>query len=176
GGAWVKLVTRGAAQASAVVVVDGREVSRHRLDAADELHWEYSVRLGDEEVREWCDGRELVRVANGRTTRSPVPGPDASPDEPWCFSAWTGVVDGWLVELLRPVDLLSRVVVADVVADGGAVRVAARPRGNEPSPYSGLAVPDGRSLDLLLDVGSGCFTEAVVTAAGSVRRYRVTLA
>ncbi|GAA1086896.1 hypothetical protein GCM10009642_27410 [Nocardiopsis metallicus] len=47
------------------------------------------------------------------------------------------------------------------------MRVAARPLGNEPSPYSGFSVPDGRSLSLRLDGGLGYLTEVVVTSPGS---------
>ncbi|WP_017582290.1 hypothetical protein [Nocardiopsis valliformis] len=178
---WLTLVSRsGSFDARASFVRGGADAhgggegarSEHRLGVDDPLHWEYTVSTGGREARWSCDGDELVHVTDERTFRSPVPH-GSDPDEPWYFSTWLAVVDTWLVEMVRPVDLLARVLVDAVEEEDGGergfVRVAARPLGNEPSPYSGFSVPDGRSLSLRLDAGLGYLTEVVVTSPGGGR-------
>ncbi|GAB3953976.1 hypothetical protein GCM10028832_09130 [Streptomyces sparsus] len=180
---WLSLVTRTSVAAATATVTltepDGphRQLSEHRLAADDLRHWTYEVRGDGEEERRSCDGRELVQTAGGRTVRSAFPAAPAPTDDPWYFSSWPGVVDAWLVEMLRPVDLLARVVVSavDPAQAGAEVQMRATPMGNEPSPYSGFAQPDGRSLTLLLDARRGCFSEVTVTHAGeSGRAHRLT--
>ncbi|WP_304455451.1 hypothetical protein [Nocardiopsis sp. YSL2] len=169
---WLTLVSRSGSFDARATFVRGGVESEHRLGADDPLHWEYTVSTAGREARWSCDGGELRHVTEGRTFRNPVPG-GADPDEPWYFCSWLAVVDTWLVEMVRPVDLLARVLVDSVEEEGGGehgfVRVAARPMGNEPSPYSGFSVPDGRSLGLRLDVGLGCLTEVAVTSADGAR-------
>lgn len=180
---WLSSVTRtsvGTATATVTLTEPGgppRQVSEHRLSADDLLHWTYAVRSDGEEVQWSCDGRELTRTAGGRTVRSTVPTAPPPTDAPWYFSSWPGAVDAWLVEMLRPVDLLARVVVSavDPAQAGAEVQMRATPLGNEPSPYSGFAHPDGRSLSLLLDTRRGCFREVTVTHPGeSGRAHRLT--
>lgn len=168
--AWLSLVTRTSATATATVTAttaDGtvRERSEHLLQAEDLLHWSYTARGDGDELRQSCDGAELILVAHGRSTRTAVPPQPSFPDDPWYFYSWPGVVDAWLVEMLRPVDLLARVVVSSIEGDG-PVRITATPLGNEPSPYNGLTIPDGRALSLVLDVDRGYFTEATTTRPG----------
>lgn len=177
---WLTLLSRsGSFDARAAFVRGGPDAhaegegsrSEHRLGVDDPLHWEYTVSAGGREVRWSCDGDELLHVTDERTFRSPVPS-GADPDEPRYFCSWLAVVDTWLVEMVRPVDLLARVLVDAVEGDEGErgfVRLAARPLGNEPSPYSGFSVPDGRSLSLRLDVGLGCLTEVAVTSSAGGR-------
>lgn len=174
-GSWLALVSRsGPFDASATLVRDGPggggTTSEYRLSVDDPMHWEYTTSAGGRETHWSCDGAELLHVTDERTFRSPVP-EGTDPDEPWYFSSWLAVVDAWLVEMVRPVDLLARVLVTSVEEDNerGAVRVVAEPLGNEPSPYNGFSVPDGRSLSLLLDVGLGCLAEAVVTSSDGMR-------
>ncbi|WP_253669794.1 hypothetical protein [Streptoalloteichus tenebrarius] len=136
-----------------------RERSEHVLEAEDLLRWSY-VAFGDgDEVHQSCDGVELVQAAHGRSTRTRVAG------GPEFFSSWPGVVDAWLVEMLRPVDLLARVAVSSITGDR-LVRMTATPLGNEPSPYNGFSIPDGRTLAMSLDMERGCFTGAAVTRPG----------
>lgn len=147
----------------------GSATSEHRLAAEDPMHWEYMVSAKGRESRWSCDGHELRHVTEEREFRTPVP--DWSvPDEPWYFSSWLAVVDTWLVEMVRPMDLLARVLITSIDggSEHGAVRVVAEPLGNEPSPYSGFSVPDGRSLSLWLDVGLGCLTQVEVTSTDGV--------
>ncbi len=186
-GSWLTLVSRsGSFDARAVVVRGGPDTrgggdasrSEHRLGVDDPLHWEYTVSTEGRVARWSCDGDELLHVTDERTFRSPVPD-GSDPDEPRYFCSWPAVVDTWLVEMVRPVDLLARVLVDAVEEDErehGSMRVAARPLGNEPSPYSGFSVPDGRSLHLRLDVGLGCLTEVVVTSSSGGGSWIHTLA
>ncbi|WP_143174182.1 hypothetical protein [Streptoalloteichus hindustanus] len=142
-----------------------RERSEHVLEADDLLRWSYTARGGGDELLQSCDGEELVHSEHGRTTRTPLPTPSASPDDPLYFYSWPGVVDAWLVEMVRPVDLLARVTVSSISGDT-PVRITARPLGNERSPYNGFSVPDGRLLAMVLDVERGCFTDVTVTRPG----------
>ncbi|GHC83774.1 hypothetical protein GCM10007079_25180 [Nocardiopsis terrae] len=187
-GSWLALVSRsGSFDARATLVRAGSEVhgggeglrSERRLGVADPLHWEYTVSTGGRQDRWSCDGDELSHVTDERRFRSPVPD-GVDPDEPRYFSSWLAVVVTWLVEMVRPVDLLARVLVDSVEEEGegerGSVRLAARPLGNEPSPYSSFSVPDGRSLSLKLDVGPGCLTEVAVTSPeGACSVHTLTL-
>ena len=151
--------------------------SEFRLAADDPLHWEYTISAGGRETRWSCDGGELLHVTDGRKLRNPVP-EGTDPDEPLYFSSWLAVVDTWLVEMVRPVDLLARVLVTSIEEDAerAFVRVGAEPLGNEPSPYNGFSVPDGRSLALLLDVDLGCLAEvAVIFPDGARSTHTLTL-
>jgi hypothetical protein len=179
---WLSLVTRSSVtEVTASVTVPELEetswgVSEYRLQAEDMLHWSYTSRAGGEEVHLFCDGREMVHVFGGKQIRSKVPKEFSSMDDPWYFYSWPGVVDSWLVEMLRPVDLLARVVVSSVEVQDvdGLIRMEAEPMGNEPSPYSGFSIPDGRTLSLVLDVDHGCFNEVTVTSSPESRRvYRL---
>ncbi|WBB73562.1 hypothetical protein O7602_28505 [Micromonospora sp. WMMD1128] len=178
-GRWLSLVTRDSVRSAVarVETVDLTVLSEHRLHADDLLHWSYAVRQGDDDVRRSCDGRELVQpTANGKPVRSQVPTEQIG-DDPWYFYSWPGVVDAWFVEMLRPVDLLARIVVSAVAGpdDAGLIRITATPMGNEPSPYNGFAVPDGRSLRLVLDVERGCLlTVTVDRAGGPTLTHRLT--
>ncbi|MCC5032872.1 hypothetical protein DMH02_006390 [Streptomyces sp. WAC 00631] len=171
---WLPLVTRDSVSTATATVTltepggTAREVSEHRLQADDLLHWSYTVRSDGEETRQSCDGQEMTHIAGGNPIRSKVPAAFDSTDDPWYFYSWLGVVDTWLVEMVRPVDLLARVVVStvDTPVPDGTVRIQATPMGNEPSPYSGFSMPDGRSLTLLLDVDRGYFTEVAVSHPG----------
>lgn len=186
-GSWLTLVSRsGSFDARAVLVRGGPDTrgggdasrSEHRLGVDDPLRWEYTVSTEGRVARWSCDGDELLHVTDERTFRSPVPD-GSDPDEPRYFCSWQAVVDTWLVEMVRPVDLLARVLVDAVEEDGrehGSMRVVARPLGNEPSPYSGFSVPDGRSLHLRLDVGLGCLTEVAVTPSSGEGSWIHTLA
>ncbi|MGW8439350.1 hypothetical protein ACWGKS_29790 [Nocardiopsis sp. NPDC055879] len=186
-GSWLTLVSRsGSFDARAVVVRGGPDTrgggdasrSEHRLGVDDPLRWEYTVSTEGRVARWSCDGDELLHVTDERTFRSPVPD-GSDPDEPRYFCSWPAVVDTWLVEMVRPVDLLARVLVDAVEEDErehGSMRVVARPLGNEPSPYSGFSVPDGRSLHLRLDVGLGCLTEVAVTSSSGGGSWIHTLA
>lgn len=174
-GSWLARVSRsGPFDASARLVNEGSggggAASEYRLGVDDPLHWEYTASVGGRETHWACDGAQLLHVTGERTFRSPVP-EGADPDEPWYFSSWMAVVDAWLVEMVRPVELLARVLVtsAEEEGEGGAVRVAAEPLGSEPSPYNGFSVPDGRSLSLLLDVGLGYLAEVAVTTSDGAR-------
>jgi hypothetical protein len=180
---WLSLVTRGSVTAATATVTAtepggiARELSEHQLQADDLLHWSYMLRSGGEEVHQSCDGREMVRVVGGNSIRSQVPAEPVSMDDPWWFYSWAGVVDAWLVEMLRPVDLLARVVLSSIEGHypDGLVRIEAAPMGNELSPYNGFSVPDGRALSLVLDVDGGCFTEVTVTHPGqATRTHRLT--
>lgn len=179
---WLSLVTRGSVTTAAATVTvtepDGstRQVSKHQLQATDLLHWVYTVRDGEREVRHICDGRELVRPTGRHPTRSAVPAVP-SLDDPWYFYSWPGVVDTWLVEMLRPVDLLARIVVSSIsdTSTKSLVCIDAVPMGNEPSPYSGFSIPDGRSLKLFLDVDHGCLAEVMAQHSDGVEyTYRLT--
>ncbi|MBN3932902.1 hypothetical protein IQ279_25395 [Streptomyces verrucosisporus] len=184
---WLSRVTRATVTgATATVTVTGpdgtaREVSEHHLRADDLLHWSYTVRSDGQETHQSCNGREMTHIVGGNRLRSQVPTGPASVDDPWYFYSWPGAVEGWLVEMVRPVDLLARVVVSSVDTRGtrGTVRIRATPLGNEPSPYSGFSVPDGRSLRLSLDTERGCFTDVTVTHPGETGQthhlvYRLT--
>ncbi|MFD0773500.1 hypothetical protein ACFQZ2_06120 [Streptomonospora algeriensis] len=145
------------------------EASSHYLQADDWLHWDYSIRDERGEARHTCDGTAIRSTLPGRseTRHSPVPDPP-SRDDPLHFCSWIAFTQGWFVEMLRPIDLLARVLVTSIrPPDGeGRVRISAEPMGNEPSPYSGFGLPDGRRLDLLLDTRLGCFTEVTVAHQG----------
>ncbi|MTE20530.1 hypothetical protein F0L17_15735 [Streptomyces sp. TRM43335] len=172
--AWLSRVTRTAVTAATATVTvtepggAAREVSEHHLRADGPLRWSYTVREGGRETHRSCDGRETTHVVGGNPLRSKVPTGSDPTDDPWYFHSWPGVVDGWLVEMLRPVDLLARVVVSAVETTGpdASVRIRATPMGSEPSPYNGFSVPDGRSLCLSLDAERGCFTDVTVTHPG----------
>lgn len=180
---WLSLVTRDsvtAATATVTVTEPGetaRELSEHRLQADGLLHWSYTVSGGGEQVHQSCDGREVVRVVGGNQIRSQVPTEPVSVDDPWYFYSWPGVVDAWLVEMLRPVDLLARVAVSSVDDQDRErlVWIDAAPMGNEPSPYNGFSIPDGRALSMVLDIDRGCFTEVTVIGPDEARlTHRLT--
>lgn len=166
------------ATAQVVLIEPGeaeREVSVHWLQADDWLHWDYTVSEGGEQARHFCDGTTMVNTdSRGERIRSPVP---ASPsvDNPLYFCSWLAFVNGWFVEMLRPVDLLARALVSsvDVPDEQGRLRITAEPMGSEPSPYSGFALPDGRRLELILDVRRGCFTEVTVHPGDPRAKHRV---
>ncbi|WBB93691.1 hypothetical protein [Verrucosispora sp. WMMC514] len=168
---WLSLVTRDAvASATATVGTTGpdgtvQHLSEHRLAASGLLRWSYTVSDADGEVHRRCDGRHLVQVSgDGEQLSSPVPEED-SRDDPRYFYSWPAVVDAWLVEMLRPVDLLSRVVVSAVTEPDatGLVHIDASPLGNEPSPYHGFALPDRRTLRIVLDPERGCLVAVTVS-------------
>ncbi|MBB6118444.1 hypothetical protein [Nocardiopsis algeriensis] len=150
---------------------------RYRISARDLLHWEYTVdEAGATVLRQACDGRELVQDSGRGPLRSPVPGHDTV-DDPRYFYSWVGAVDTWLVEMLRPVDLLARVRVTSVAEEpsGTGLRIGALPLGSEPSPYSGFSMPDGRTLDMVLDPGRGLLVRVGIRAAdGSLIDYSLT--
>ncbi|MFC4336830.1 hypothetical protein [Salininema proteolyticum] len=125
--------------------------SRHDLRASDLTRWRYEVESDGETTVQYCDGITLDFSMAGRTSTTPVPSGE-EPDDPLFFYSWIGVVDTWLVEMLRPAELLSRLEIASIAApQDGEVHIDATPLGNEPSPYSGIALPDGRRLELLFD-------------------------
>ncbi|SCL25544.1 hypothetical protein GA0070616_3125 [Micromonospora nigra] len=179
---WLSLVTR-AAVTSAVATVETadpsgvvRVVSEHHLRAESLLRWSYAVKDDHGESHSSCDGRELVQVSGTRKpVRSRVPD-ESAVDDPWYFYSWPAAVDAWFVEMLRPVDLLARVVVSTVEQDAaGAVHIGAGPMGNEPAPYNGFSLPDGRALRITLDTARGCLSEVLVSTAGRpARTYRLT--
>lgn len=152
------------------------------LHAEDWLHWDYTLRDERGEARHSCDGAAIRSTVpgHGEKRHSPVPDPPTR-DDPLYFCSWMAFTPGWFVEMLRPVDLLARVLVTSMDAPDseGRVRIAAEPMGSEPSPYSGLSLPDGRRLDLDLDTRLGCFTEATVVhrdpaAPSRSSSYRLT--
>lgn len=171
---WLPLLARSSvATVTATVTVTepggtAREVSVHDLHAESLLQWSYTVRIEGRETSRTCDGREMSDSTGRRPVKSEVPPTTASMDEPWYFYSWPGAVDGWLVEMLRPVDLLARVVITslDRTSRGTELRIEAEPMGSESSPYSGFSLPDGRSLLLSLDIEQGCFTDVTVIHPG----------
>ncbi|MBQ1050464.1 hypothetical protein KBX50_18555 [Micromonospora sp. C51] len=167
---WLSLMTRDAVtSASASVGTTGphdtfEQVSEHRLRATSMLSWSYTARDDHGEMRWCCDGQNLVQVrVDGERLSSPVPGEDTL-DDPRYFYSWPAVVDAWFVEMLRPVDLLARVVVSAVTGPdaSGLIHLEASPMGNEPSPYNGFSLPDRRALRIALDPERGCLVTVTV--------------
>ncbi|GGM76163.1 hypothetical protein GCM10012275_53650 [Longimycelium tulufanense] len=126
--------------------------SVHELDAEDLLHWTHRMRdeRSGETLETACDGRELTRTNGTHTAVSDLPA-EWSLDDPRHFYTWLAIDDTWLVEMIRPFDFLAKLLLTDQRAEGGNLILAGEPLGNEPSPYNGFAVPDGRQIVAFLE-------------------------
>ncbi|MFW6641599.1 hypothetical protein ACOALZ_16345 [Nocardiopsis algeriensis] len=165
-------MTRESARACGLVMrtEDGGRASgstrRHRLAARGLLDWEYTVTEGGTTVfRQLCEGQEAARTSTDGSLG--VPAPRRGGVDDFCRSPWTEAVDTWLVEMLRPADLLARIRVTSVEEGpcGVGMRLGALPRGDRTPFYQGLAVPDGRTLDMLLDPERGLLLQVRVRTA-----------
>ncbi|WP_143174227.1 hypothetical protein [Streptoalloteichus hindustanus] len=167
---WLSLVSRSAVSVAAratTLGADGsvRTRSEHVLHADSLMRWSYTAQGSDHERYQFCDGAELFHSERGTSTSTPARPPAGCPDDTWPDCSWPAVVDAWLVEMVRPLDLLARVTISSISGDR-LVRITAEPLSNQPSPYNGLSVPDGRTVAVVLDVDRGCLTEGTITRPG----------
>ncbi|MCX9191889.1 hypothetical protein C3Y87_10770 [Carbonactinospora thermoautotrophica] len=159
--------TRAEGVRATVVTVDETGAptteSVHELDAQDLLHWTYRMR--DERTGETldatCNGHQITRTDGTYTAVSELP-VTPTRDDPRYFYTWLAIDDTWLVEMLRPVDLLARVLVTEARPEDNHLVLRCEPLGNEPSPYNGFSIPDGRQIVAALDLEQARFSQVDV--------------
>jgi hypothetical protein len=147
-------------------------MATYQLDVDSFLSWKYVVRSseGSVDYEASCDGTTYRRWEAGHGIQQRIPR-QTSLDDPLPFYSWLAIPETWVVELVRPLDLLALVFVDEaesVTGAGDVCRLAVRPIGREPSPYGGIAQPHRSTCGIVLDLTQGAIREATVRQAGEL--------
>lgn len=152
--------------------VDWEVMAEYRLSVSSFLSWSYTVanKKGDVDYEASCDTTTYRRREGAHRVERRIPR-RTSLDEPWLFFSWLAIPETWVVELVRPLDLLGLVLVDGMTPlpdSSGACRLDIRPIGREPSPYGGIAQPHRSTCTITLDLAQGAIREALVRQAGEL--------
>jgi hypothetical protein len=147
-------------------------MATYQLDVVSFLNWTYVVKSSEGRVdyEASCDGTTYRRWEGGHDIQQRIPR-QTSLDDPWLFYSWLAIPETWVIELVRPLDLLALVFVDEaepVTEAGDTCRLDVRPIGREPSPYGGIAQPHRSTCSIVLDLKQGAIREATVRQAGEL--------